>query len=148
MSLLYTILLVLKSLFPFLREVVFRDKGVKEFLLSNKTATGLAACLLVMFLLFYYVKVVAEMTHAKNVELQGQVTELQGTIDEQKLWIGTLEGRLKDKKPRTQPTPPPTPAPPTPTIPERQPATAPPKSKHPPKQSLKDYAIGRLKAID
>lgn len=145
MSLLYTILLVLKSLFPFLREVVFRDKGVKEFLLSNKTATGLAACLLMMFFLFYYVKVVAEITHAKNVELQGQVTELQGTVEEQRLWIGTLEQRLKDKKPRVQSGPSPTPVPPPL---ERQPATTPPKSKHPPKQSLKDYAIGRLKAID
>jgi len=126
-----------------MREVVLRDKGAKEFLLSNKTATGLAACLLVMFVLFYYVKVVADLTHAKHVELLGRFTEQEQLVKDQKLWIETLEGRLKNR-----PEPAPTPKQPEPQLPpERPQAYTPPKSKHP-KQSLKDYAIGRLKAID
>lgn len=135
MSLLYTILLVLKSLFPFLKEIVLRDKGVKELLLSNKAATGLAACLLVMFILFYYVKVVADLTHARNTKLTTEMVEIKKANDDQKLLITVLEGRLK-----ARPTVPTTPSPPPP---DRPTAGQPPK-----KQSLKDYAIGRLKATD
>lgn len=144
MSLLTTVLLVLKSLFPFMREVVLRDKGAKEFLLSNKTATGLAACLLVMFVLFYYVKVVADLTHERHVALLGRFTEQEQLVKDQNLLIETLQDRLKNR-----PEPAPTPKQPDPTTPpiERPQAYTPPKSKHP-KQSLKDYAIGRLKAID
>lgn len=135
MSLLYTILLVLKSLFPFLKEIVLRDKGVKELLLSNKAATGLAACLLVMFILFYYVKVVADLTHARNTKLTTEMVEIKKANDDQKLLISVLEGRLK-----ARPTVPTTPSPPPP---DRPTAGQPPK-----KQSLKEYAIGRLKATD
>lgn len=138
MSLLYTILLVLKSLFPFLREIVLRDKGVKELLLSNKAATGLAACLVVMFVLFYYVKVVADLTHARNIKLTEDAAVLQKTYDDQKLLIVVLEGRLKAK-----PVAPPTP---NPSPPDRPTAMQPPKQKG--KPTLKDYAIGKLKAID
>jgi hypothetical protein len=134
-SLLYTILLVLKSLFPFLKEIVLRDKGVKELLLSNKAATGLAACLLVMFILFYYVKVVADLTHARNTKLTTEMVEIKKANDDQKLLISVLEGRLK-----ARPTVPTTPSPPPP---DRPTAGQPPK-----KQSLKEYAIGRLKATD
>lgn len=137
MSLLYTILLVLKSLFPFLREIVLRDKGVKELLLSNKAATGLAACLVVMFVLFYYVKVVADLTHARNIKLTEDAAVLQKTYDDQKLLIVVLEGRLKAKP--VAPTPNPSP-------PDRPTAMQPPKQKG--KPTLKDYAIGKLKAID
>lgn len=139
MSLLYTILLVLKSLFPFLREIVLRDKGVKELLLSNKAATGLAACLVVMFVLFYYVKVVADLTHGRNIKLTEDAVVLQKTNDDQKLLIGVLEGRLK-ARPANPTTPTPFPQPDRPT------ANVPPKQKG--KPSLKDYAIGKLKAID
>jgi hypothetical protein len=139
-SLLYTILLVLKSLFPFLREIVLRDKGVKELLLSNKAATGLAACLVVMFILFYYVKVVADLTHARNIKLTEAAVVLQKTNDDQKLLISVLEGRLK-----ARPTAPSTPTP-SPPPPDRPTANVPPKQKG--KPSLKDYAIGKLKAID
>jgi hypothetical protein len=138
-SLLYTILLVLKSLFPFLREIVLRDKGVKELLLSNKAATGLAACLVVMFILFYYVKVVADLTHARNVKLTEEAVVLQKTNDDQKLLIDVLQSRLKARPP-AKPTPAPPPQPDRPT------ANLPPKQKG--KPSLRDYAIGKLKAID
>lgn len=138
MSLLYTILLVLKSLFPFLREIVLRDKGVRELLLSNKAATGLAAFLLVMFVLFYYVKVVADLTHARNTKLMTEIVELKKTDSDQKLLIGVLEARLKAR--------PAAPTTPSPSPPERPTAIQPPKQKG--KPSLRDYAIGKLNAID
>lgn len=140
MSLLYTILLVLKSLFPFLREIVLKDKGVKELLLSNKAATGLAACLLMMFFLFYYVKVVADLTHARNIKLTEDAAVLEKTNADQQLLITTLEGRLKGRPASSAPS---TPDPPPPDHPTAMP---PPKQKG--KQSLKDYAIGKLKTID
>lgn len=140
MSVLYTILLILKSLFPFLKEIVLKDKGVRELLLSNKAATGLAACLLVMFVLFYYVKVVADLTHAKNTKLTTEIVELKKTNSDQTLLISVLEGRLK-ARPAT-----PAPTTPHPSPPERPTAAQPPKQKG--KPSLRDYAIGKLKAID
>ncbi|MNQ06255.1 hypothetical protein D3C85_190050 [compost metagenome] len=140
MSLLYTILLVLKSLFPFLKEIVLRDKGVRELLLSNKAATGLAACLLVMFVLFYYVKVVADLTHVRNTKLTTELVELKKTNSDQLELIGVLEGRLKARPMKPAPTTP------NPSPPERPTAAQPPKQKG--KPSLRDYAIGKLKAID
>jgi cell division protein FtsN len=139
-SLLYTILLVLKSLFPFLKEIVLRDKGVRELLLSNKAATGLAACLLVMFVLFYYVKVVADLTHVRNTKLTTELVELKKTNSDQLELIGVLEGRLKARPMKPAPTTP------NPSPPERPTAAQPPKQKG--KPSLRDYAIGKLKAID
>lgn len=138
MSLLYTILLVLKSLFPFLKEIVLRDKGVKELLLSNKAATGLAVCLLVMFILFYYVKVVADLTHARNTKLTTEMVEINKTVSDQQLLITVLQDRLK-----ARPSIPTTPSPPTPDHPT---AAPPPKQKG--KPSLRDYAIRKLNAID
>jgi len=140
-SLLYTILLVLKSLIPFLREIVLRDKGVKELLLSNKAASGLAVCLLVMFILFYYVKVVADLTHVRNTKLTEDAVVLQKTNSDQLLLISTLEGRLKVRPVSTAPTTP------HPSPPDRPTAAQPPKQKGT-KQSLKNYAIGKLKATD
>lgn len=139
MSALYTILLILKSLFPFLREVVFRDKGLRELLLSNKAATGLACCLLVMFLLFYYVKVVAELTHNRNLMLTAEVTALKKEIDDKKLLIDELSVPLKNRPLNTRPTANHTPRDPPPVV------TPKPKPK---KSSLRDYAMGRLKTID
>jgi hypothetical protein len=140
-SVLYTILLILKSLFPFLKEIVLKDKGVKELLRSNKAATGLAVCLLVMFVLFYYVKVVADLTHARNTKLTTEMVELKKTNGDQKLLISELEGRLKKVRPAI-----PAPTTPHPSPPERPTAAQPPKQKG--KPSLRDYAIGKLKAID
>lgn len=137
MSALYTILLILKSLFPFLREVVFRDKGLRELLLSNKAATGLACCLLVMFFLFYYVKVVAELTHARNLVLITEATALRKEIDDKQLLIDKLSTPLKNRPVPTTTHP----------APKDPPATTVSKPK-PKKPSLRDYAMGRLKSID
>lgn len=145
MPLLYTLLLVLKSLFPFLREIIFKDKGVREFLLGNKPATGLAACLLVMFLLFYYAKLVAEFTHVRNTALTAENATLVKSNADQLVLIGVLEDRLSKKAtfkvavPVQQPTPTPT------TPPKPDAVTHKPRE---PKPSMRTYVIGRFKSID
>lgn len=47
-----TILLILKSIFPFLREWFLKEKALQEIVAQNKLACFLLCCILVMFVVF------------------------------------------------------------------------------------------------
>lgn len=66
-----TFLLILKSLFPFLKEWFLKDKALQEVVAQNKLACFLIACILVVFFVFIRVnssvdKTFADLTVAKQ----------------------------------------------------------------------------------
>lgn len=64
-----TLLLILKSLFPFAKELILKDKDLSTFLLTNKLASIMLGCLIFLFVIFVYVSEVADGA-LKEVEKQ------------------------------------------------------------------------------
>lgn len=57
-----TLFLIIKAMFPFIKDHLFGDKGLRDLLAMNKPATVLSVCLLVMLALVVYSSHVANET--------------------------------------------------------------------------------------
>ncbi|MNP96506.1 hypothetical protein D3C85_90910 [compost metagenome] len=133
-----TLLLLLKSLFPFLKEILLRDKTLKAFVGDNKTATFLLSILVLVFILFL---AVVDVLSDKNKELEKMKESGVFTtphLEDANKRIKELEDQLKLCRP---------------VQPDRagqgnhHPSTnAPSEGKK--GKSLKDYASSRLKSLD
>lgn len=147
-----TILLILRSLLPFLKEVVFKDKVLKDILLENKLATALTGCVLFMFLLLMYSTDVADNAVGEasslkqtNGFLTTQVTDLQQRVkdleDERRGKYGGKSAMVEGPDSHHLPTPAP-----DPLGPVKNPAVKVRKVKADP--SLKAYVESRLKSLE
>lgn len=113
-----TLILILKSLLPFAKEIFLKDKDLKEFLLENKIATALSLCLICVFLLFLYMSEVADKAldevkqlkqssayqETVNSELRSRVTEMKTQISNLETKNTELTNRLLGKSDNPKPT--------------------------------------------
>lgn len=132
-----TLLLLLKSLFPFLKEILLRDKTLKAFVGDNKTATFLLSILVLVFILFL---AVVDVLSVKNKELEKMKESGAFTtphLEDANKRIKELEDQLKLCRP-VQPDVSQGNHHPTTNV-----ASEGKKGK-----SLKDYASSRLKSLD
>lgn len=147
-----TLFLILKSLFPFIREIILKDKVVKDIFLENKLATMLFGCVTFLFLLFLYVNGAADSAQndlrdktQENQQLAQQVTELKSKVD------GLEEERTNRGQQHPHPIPP-GPAPADPAehhLPDRNVSTPAPRGKQKRTEgSLKFYIESRFKTFD
>ena len=161
-----TLLLLLKSLFPFLEEMLLRDKTLKAFVYDNKTATFLSTILVIVFIIFLYVVSELGAATAEIQKMKDSGSYTTPSLEDANKRIKELEDQLKEKKP---PVPEPTPAtaeatsatPPPPVIPmaatpatpaehHSQPTPAASKGKKGKTlgENLRDFATSRLKSLD
>lgn len=146
-----TAFLVLKSLFPFIREIVLKDKTLRSILFGNLLATFLIGALIFMFCLLMYISSVAStaLESIRGFERETEtLTERLEEKDEQVMELskenGELHARLKTWStgvPRTSPdsTAPPKVAPP------HKPQPKPPVI---PKGSAKSDTQSKLKQLE
>lgn len=163
-----TFLLILKSLFPFLREWFLKEKALQEIVAQNKLACFLIACILMIFLIFIKVsdnadKVYDDLNAANQqlgynatviADLRERVTTLEG---EKKQLMEHAFGKGKPPPENVTPTPSDQ-VPPTLTL-QPDPQKSPPKDlvktpvpadrprRHIPDRSLKDYVEDQLKNL-
>lgn len=90
-----TAYLIFRSAFPFIKEVLLEDKGLKELLLGNKPALLLALCLLFVFVLLADTTGQVGELVDKNKKLTSDNGVLVQTVAEQKTRITTLEESLR-----------------------------------------------------
>lgn len=88
-----TLVLILKSLYPFLREILLKDKGLQDLLLGNKLATILSACLLFVFIVCLYMNEVANNAFAQVKSLTQANASLIETNAEKSTRITDLEDK-------------------------------------------------------
>lgn len=100
-----TLVLILRSLWPFVKEIVLRDKGLREFLLTNLTASMLAGCLVFVFLALYYISLIADTAVQRADELDRQNQLLQQQLGDRVCLPQTLEPVLP-QRPTDRQTPP------------------------------------------
>lgn len=163
-----TFLLILKSLFPFLREWFLKEKALQEIVAQNKLACFLIACILVVFLIFVKVSENADKAYDDLTTANQQLGYDKTVIDDLRERVATLEGEKKQlmehafgkgNPPPKDVTPPPSDqVPPTLTI-QPDPQKSPPKDpvktpvpadrprRHTPDKSLKDYVEDQLKNL-
>jgi len=142
-----TVLLVLKSLLPFLKEILLKDRLLRELLLENKVATILAGCVFFLFILVAHVSEIAtesarandglKLTNShlleSNQDLKDRVAKLEEELRELRLGPPSPEGPSEHHLPQ----------PPEPVV---QPKTAPKKKKQP--QSLRSQIELRFKTFE
>lgn len=141
-----TVILILKSLLPLLKEFILKDKLLRETLLENKIATMLAGCVLFLFILVMHVSGLVTDAALTNGELKHENAYLKLGNDDLKARVGKMEEELRDlrRPPVTQPEPPPEETPPEPNP---QPVKT--KSKPKPKQqSLRETIQLRFKSFE
>lgn len=138
-----TVILILKSLLPFMKEILFKDRLLRELFLENKIATILAGCVLFLFVLVAHVSEVASAAAHENARLAQANEYLTSTNTELRDRISKLEDRLDAKGPVGE----------GPTE-HRQPSkpTVKPQAVKPTKkrkdQSLKSYIERKFKALE
>lgn len=163
-----TFLLILKSLFPFLREWFLKEKALQEIVAQNKLACFLIACILVVFLIFIKVSGNADKVYDELAVANQQLGYNATVIADLRERIATLEGEKKQlmehafgkgHPPPADVTPPPSDqVPPTLTIqpdplksPKKDPVKTPVPADRPrravPDKSLKDYVEDQLKNL-
>lgn len=162
-----TILLILKSIFPFLREWFLKEKALQEIVAQNKLACFLLCCILVMFVVFIRVsdsanKVFDDLNTANQqlgfnttiiADLRGRVVTLEGEKKQ------LMDHALGKGPAPTDVTPPPSEAVPQ-TLqlqpdPQKTPKKEAPKSKPPAtrarrdteEKSLREYVEEQLKTL-
>lgn len=130
-----TLVLIIKTLLPFLKDILFKDKGLAEFVLSNKTISALAFCLLFVFGLVYYMSYIAEgaITRIRYLEktnsaLMSQIKTLETPPDKE---VEVKCPICVSSSPTTANT-----------------AIPPPKPPSSKKISVKQYAVSKLKELD
>lgn len=133
-----TLLLLLKSLFPFLKEILLRDKTLKAFVGDNKTATFLLSILVLVFILFLAVVDILsdKINELEKVKESGVFTTPQ--LEDANKRIKELEDQLKLCRPVQ---------PPDASQGNNRPTTH-VASEGKKGKSLKDYASSRLKSLD
>lgn len=115
-----TVLLILKSLLPFLKEILLKDRLLRELLTENKLASILAGCVLFLFLLVVHATDTASATDRENDKLKMANEHLLGTNKELKERVDRLEDEMRKMRERPpeptqgpsehyQPIPPPRP---------------------------------------
>lgn len=106
---LISFLKVMQALWPFLREVLLRNKGFKEAILENKVLSTLFSLLVVMFFAFLnasdiVTKQRSDLTQVQHEfalvqvryeELQGTAKHLEQTITDQANSLGTLRNQAE-----------------------------------------------------
>jgi type IV secretory pathway VirB10-like protein len=150
-----TLLLLLKSVWPFLEEVLLKDKTFKAFVSDNKTATFLSTILLIVFIIYLYT---VGMLSEKTEEIQKMKDTgiyTSPSLEDANKRIKELEDQLKEKKPPIpEPTPTtadvPPPTTPTPTEHHTQPNPVASKGKKGKSlgDNLRDFTLSRLKSLD
>ena len=142
-----TVILILKSLLPLLKEFVLKDKLLRELLLENKIATILSGCVLFLFILFMHVSSIATESAHANAELKQENAYLKKDNEDLKVRVERLEQELRDL--RRMPTGPTEHyAEETPVEPTPQPARPVTKPKPKPKaQSLRSKIENRFKSF-
>lgn len=116
----YSLTLILRSLVPFLKEVLLRDKDFAQYVKHNFVPVVLIACLFAMFMMFYSMRSMLQEANEKIREL---------TDNAPKPKICTTTSEIKE-------------APDAPVKPKVEPQVALP----PPK--IKSYASNKLKAME
>ena len=91
-----TVILILKSLLPLLKEFVLKDKLLRELLLENKIATILSGCVLFLFILFMHVSEIATNSAHANAELKQENAYLSKGNDELRVRVERLEEELRN----------------------------------------------------
>lgn len=84
-----TLFLIIKAIFPFIKDHLIGDKGVRDLLAMNKPATVLSVCLLVMLALVVYSSHVAN-----DAVLDRDKTRNEGGLMTKQIEI--LEDRIKN----------------------------------------------------
>jgi len=160
-----TLMLIVKSLWPFLKEILLKDKGFRDLIAENVVATFLSGCLLALFALFVYTANLAD----KNFDEVNRLTQDAGhtakIVEDQKHTIEVQAEELKKFRER-YPTPlavepqpvvkPTAPEPtshtpePIPVKPDRPPTrpTRPSIKPKDPQGSLKSYVEQRLNKLE
>jgi len=126
-----TIILLARTVWPFIKEIILRDMYLKEILVANKTATMLALCLVIVLAMTYYIAGVAADREAQLENLKKRYVELE-------LMYMAVSSQESDSCPVCMAIPVPEPIPPKP---ERDAIIVQP----PPRTPIKTYAITRLK---
>ena len=162
-----TWLLILKSLFPFLQELILKDKTFRELFTRNKLATFLLACLVLVFFLFLKVSDIADKAVSDNALAKQQsgydstlIADLKQRIvklDEEKLALTKLllkgGGKIPDDitPPVTEDTPKTLVVPQKPDTPNQdaiKPQITAPRPRRPtPDKGFKDYVEDQLKNL-
>lgn len=99
-----TLLLIAKSLWPFLKEIVLKDKGLRDLLVENKVASYLSGCLLFLFLLFLFTTSLADKNYDDAKRLAQDKSFNLETIKKNEERIANLEAEIKEL--RSSPKPP------------------------------------------
>lgn len=163
-----TILLILKSIFPFLREWFLKEKALQEIVAQNKLACFLLCCILVMFAVFIRVSDSADKVFDDLNTTNQQLGFNSTLIDDLRNRVVTLEGekkQLMDHALGKGPAPKDIPEPPSEAVPQtlqlqpdpaKSPKKDPPVKSKPPAQrtrreieekSLRDYVEQQLKNL-
>jgi hypothetical protein len=141
-----------KSLIPLAREIIFKDKDLKAFLLANKVGSILFGCLVFLFLAFLYVAELADNSSREIEKLKfsggydsANIIDLKGQIESLKADKGLLMQQLQrcGVPPATLPGLPDNKLPPTQIINKASKTQDKPTS-----DGLKSYFEERLRALE
>lgn len=143
-----TVLLVLKSLLPFIREILLKDKLLKELFLTNKLATAMTGCVAVLFVLFLHMSSRVDEGIHTNALLTQKSEFQEQTIKSLEARVATLSedckrGYWTSNSPTDHHTPevePPTPPPSKPKLVKKKQTKA--------KESGKAQIAKRFKTFD
>lgn len=143
-----TVLLILKSLLPFLKEILLKDRLLRELLLENKVATILAGCVFFLFILVAHVSDIATASAQDNATLKTTNSHLLESNKDLKDRVARLEEELRNLRG----SPPSLEGPsehhvPEPTEPVEKPQPV-KKKKKPPQQSLRSQIELRFKTFE
>lgn len=97
-----TVFLILKSLLPFLKEILLKDRLLRELLAENKIASILAGCVLFLFLLVAHATSTADNANRENDRLKMSNEHLLESNKELKVRVEKLEAevqKLRDRPP-------------------------------------------------
>lgn len=155
-----TLMLIVKSLLPFLKEILLKDKGLRDLLAENLVATFLSGCLVFLFLLFMYTANLADKNYDEVRSLKQTLAHRDETIADLRKQLDPPAGNgtpppptvdePTEKPADAQVTAPPTSTESRPQQSQPPPTNQPVKTEKKPRatQSLKSYAESRLKKFE
>lgn len=98
-----TVFLILKSLLPFLKEILLKDRLLRELLAENKIASILAGCVLFLFLLVAHATSTADNANRENDRLKMSNEHLVLSNKELKERVDKLEEEVRELRDRPPP---------------------------------------------
>ena len=95
-----TVFLILKSLLPFLKEILLKDRLLRELLAENKIASILAGCVLFLFLLVAHATSTADNANRENDRLKMSNEHLLESNKDLKARVEKLEAEVQKMRDR------------------------------------------------